>query len=134
MQFLRSIPRIAVMNMPSAPSPSRMNLRRLIIAGGFAVAIAAAPAVGAFATPAPTATPLADCNAGEEPDQFTSTCTPFLVPLSPQGFTATAANPDIPEVDGVPCLGGRSSASCIGLAEDQGGPQPVPKVTISSSP
>ena len=56
---------------------------------------------------------------------FTTSCTPFLVPNSPQGFTTTAANPDIPEIDGVPCTGGRSSGACIGLAENEAAAGPA---------
>jgi hypothetical protein len=109
--------------------------RRLILAGGFALAIAIAPAVAIVAQPTHSA-PLAACTSGEEEDVFTTSCTPFMVPNSPQGFTSTAANPDIPEIDGVPCAGGRSSGACIGLAEnaEDAGPQPVPHSTISSSP
>jgi hypothetical protein len=110
------------------------SMRRLILAGGFAMAVAALPAV-ALATQ-PHATPLAQCSSGEEEDVFTTTCTPMLVPNSPEGaFTTTAANPDIPEINGVPCTGADSGA-CIGLAENaiDAGPQPVPRSTISSSP
>jgi len=112
--------------------------RRLILAGGFAIAIAVTPAVAIVAHPtlATDSTPMAACDTGEEEDVFTTSCTPYLVPNSPEGFTSTAANPDIPEIEGVPCLGGRSSGACIGLAEDEAaaGPQPVPRSTISSSP
>lgn len=109
--------------------------RRLILAGGFAIAIAIAPAAAIVAHPTHSA-PLAACNSGEEEDVFTTTCTPFMVPNSPGGFTSTAANPDIPEVEGVPCTGGRSSGACIGLEEnaEDAGPQPIPRSTISSSP
>jgi hypothetical protein len=109
--------------------------RRLLLAGGFAIAIAVTPAVAIVAHPTHSA-PLAACDTGEEEDVFTTTCTPFMVPNSPNGFTSTAANPDIPEVEGVPCTGGRSSGACIGLAENEAdeGPQPVPRSTISSSP
>jgi hypothetical protein len=112
-----------------------ITTRRLILAGGFALAIAIAPAVAIGAQPTHSA-PLAACTSGEEEDVFTTSCTPFMVPNSPQGFTSTAANPDIPEIDGVPCTGGRSSGACIGLAEnaEDAGPQPVPRSTISSSP
>jgi hypothetical protein len=112
--------------------------RRLIFAGGFAAAIAVAPAAAIVANPthATDFTPVAACDTGEEEDVFTSTCTPFLVPNSPEGFTSTAANPDIPEIEGIPCTGGRSSGACIGLAENEAdaGPQPVPRSTISASP
>lgn len=114
---------------------SSFPIRRLIIAVGFAMAAAAAPLGAALSATHPTGVPLADCSQGEEEDVFTTVCTPLLVPNSPQGFTSTAANPDIPEVDGIPCTG-RDSGACIGLSEDQDamGPQPVPRSTISSSP
>jgi hypothetical protein len=116
----------------------RFATQRLLLAGGFAVAITIAPAVAAVAYPTPATDfkPMAACTDGEEEDVFTASCTPFLVPNSPQGFTSTAANPDIPEIEGVPCLGGRSSGACIGLAEDEAaeGPQPVPRSTIEASP
>ena len=114
-----------------------ITTRRLIRAGGFALAIAIAPAAAMVAHPthATDSKPLAECNSGEEEDVFTTTCTPFLVPNSPQGFTTSAANPDIPEIDGIPCAG-RSSGACIGLSEEEAaaGPQPVPRSTISASP
>jgi hypothetical protein len=111
-----------------------ITTRRLILAGGFAIAIAIAPAAAIVAHPTHS-TPLAACDSGEEEDVFTTSCTPYLVPNSSQGFTTTAANPDIPEIDGVPCTGADSGA-CIGLAEnaEAEGPQPVPRSTISSSP
>jgi hypothetical protein len=111
------------------------SMRRLILAGGFALAVAAVPAITLATQPAHV-TPLATCTSGEEEDVFTTTCTPMLVPNSPEGaFTSTAANPDIPEINGVPCTGGDSGA-CIGMAENaiDAGPQPVPRSTISSSP
>jgi hypothetical protein len=112
-----------------------ITTRRLILAGGFALAIAITPAVAIAAHPTDSR-PMAQCNSGEEEDVFTTSCTPFLVPNSPQGFTSTAANPDIPEIEGVPCVGGRSSAACIGLAENEAaeGPLPVPRSTIEASP
>jgi hypothetical protein len=110
-----------------------MTARRLVLAGGFALAIAAAPAVAAFTVPStgPT-THVAACSDGEEEDLFTGNCVPHTVPNSPQ-FTTNAANPDIPEVDGVPCTGGRSSGACIGLAEDAPAYVP-PTSSVGSDP
>jgi hypothetical protein len=107
---------------------------RLILAGGFALAVAAAPLVALVAQPTHVVA-VAACDTGEEMDVFTTSCTPVLVPNSPSGFTTTAANPDIPEIQGIPCTG-HDSGACIGLAEDQAaaGPQPIPRSTISSSP
>jgi hypothetical protein len=120
--------------MKTDPTPTR----RLLLAGGFALAIAITPAAAIVVHPthATDSMPLAACTSGEEEDVYTASCTPFLVPNSPEGFSSTAANPDIPEIEGVPCLGGRSSGACIGLAEDEAaaGPQPIPRSTISASP
>jgi hypothetical protein len=109
-------------------------IRRLLLTYGFIVAAAVAPVVVGAVTPEPGIA-LAQCASGEEHDVFTTTCTPFLVPNSP-GFTTTAANPDIPEVDGIPCVGGRSSGACYGLLENEeaAGPPAIPRSTISSSP
>lgn len=115
-----------------------VQARRLFLAAGIGLAVVGAPAVAVVAMPgAVVSTPLAACTSGEEADVYTTSCVPFMVPNSPDdgGFTTNAANPDIPEIDGVPCTG-RDSGSCIGLEEEQQamGPQPVPRSTISSSP
>lgn len=107
--------------------------RRLILAGGFAVAVAAAPAIAIFAAPTSEPASLAQCPAGEEVDTYTTICTPFMVPNA--GAPFQSANPDIPSVMGIPCTG-HNSGQCIGLAEEAQaeGPQPIPQSTISSSP
>jgi hypothetical protein len=129
MQTAFSVRRI--LTMTTYPSTAR----RIIFAGGFALAIAITPMIAIAGYPTDSK-PMAQCDTGEEMDVFTTSCTPYLVPNSPQGFSTTAANPDIPEIEGVPCVGGRSSGACIGLAENEAdaGPQPVPRSTISSSP
>jgi hypothetical protein len=107
--------------------------RRLLLAGGFAVAIAAAPAVAVVAIPAHSAPTIAACPGGESEDTFTGECTPDLVPNSPEvGVTSPGG---LPEVDNIPCTGG-NSGQCIGLSEEEQaeGPQPVPHSTVSSSP
>jgi hypothetical protein len=114
--------------------------KRLILAGGFAVAVAIAPAVGVFAVPS-ASTPLAQCPAGEEEDQFTGTCIPHTVPNSGATFSSIPGNPSLPAVNlpggggSIPCTG-HNSGECIGLAEESQaiGPQPVPRSTVSSSP
>jgi hypothetical protein len=116
-------------------------VRRLIIAGGFAAAVAVAPAIAVLAaptsgTPAPS---VAQCPTGEESDQFTGVCVPHTVPNSP--FSAIPGNPNIPAVNlpggggAIPCTGA-NSGQCIGLAEEAeaAGPQAVPESTIGSSP
>ena len=109
-----------------------LSARRLILAGGFAVAVAAAPAVAVFTVPS-ASVPLAQCPAGEEEDLYTGVCLPHTVPNSP--LSSIPGNPSLPAVDGIPCTG-HNSGQCIGLAEESEdmGPQPVPRSTVSSSP
>jgi hypothetical protein len=113
----------------------QLPARRLILAGGFAVAVAAAPAIVAFATPAAAPAPsVAACPSGETEDTFTNVCVPDLVPNSP-AFGTTSPTGGLPEISGIPCTGA-NSGQCIGLAEEQEaqGPQPIPRSTVSSSP
>lgn len=107
---------------------------RMILAGGFAMAALAGPAVTtAFSAPPDTA--VATCPPGESADIYLTTCVPDVVPNSPPPFTTIAGNPDIPAIGGIPCAG-HNSGQCIGLAEEQQaqGPAPVPQSTVSSSP
>ena len=110
----------------------KLPARRLLLAGGFAVAIAAAPAA-AVVIPNQSAPTIAACPGGESEDTFTGECVPDLVPNSPEvGVTSPGG---LPEVDNIPCTGG-NSGQCIGLSEEEqaAGPQPVPHSTVSSSP
>ena len=110
--------------------------RRLILAGGFAVAIAAAPAAAMFAVPTTgsSAPSITACPGGEIEDQFTNICVPDIVPNSP-AFQSTSPVGGLPEISGIPCTG-RNSGECIGLAEEQQaeGPIAVPHSEVSSSP
>jgi hypothetical protein len=111
-------------------APFDSPLRRLIIAGGFALAVAAAPAIGAVAVPVQGFSPLA-CSAGEEEDLFTNACVPHTVPNSPAVPQNTVAGTDnIPTVDGVPCEGARGDAQCRGLAEENPAPGPAPQSSV----
>ena len=79
-------------------------VRRLILAGGFAVAIAAAPAAAVFAVPTTsTPTPVAECPMGEVQDAATGMCMP------------APAEGSVPEIQGIPCTG-HNTGQCIGLA------------------
>ncbi len=122
---------MATLNLPA---------RRLILAGGFAVAIAAAPVVAVVAVPNNSApTIAAACASGESEDTFTGTCVPDLVPNGPQVQTSSQAGQTspggLPSIDGIPCTGG-NSGQCIGLSEEQQaeGPTAVPHSSVSSSP
>lgn len=124
----------------------KLPARRLILAGGFAVAIAAAPVVAVVAVPnnsAPMIT-ATTCSNGETEDTFTGTCVPDVVPNGPKVQTPQAGQSPPPvqaspgglaTIDGIPCTGG-NSGECIGLSEEQQaqGPAAVPHSSVSSSP
>jgi hypothetical protein len=119
--------------------------RRVLLSGAFALAVAAAPGYAALAAPSPSAPSVAACPAGETEDLYTDNCIPELSPNVPGGNyptpdysgQLTESTPgdsgSVPEVDGVPCLGGRSSGACYGLEEDAV-PPVTPHSTLSSSP
>jgi hypothetical protein len=117
----------------------KFSARRLIIAGGFAVAAAVAPAIAVVATPAPAATPLAQCPGGEEHDLYTSLCVPHLVPNAGAPYSAIGGNPDLAAVNipggggSIPCTG-HNSGQCIGLSEEQQAPVVQPESSVGSSP
>ncbi|WP_313673752.1 intersectin-EH binding protein Ibp1 [Mycolicibacterium sp.] len=107
---------------------------RLLLAGGFAVAVSAAPLVAALAAPAGPAAPvLAECPPGQVLDAVTGACSP-IVPQAPQtlnpispGVTdlapgaLTETNPgnvgQLPEINGIPCTGA-NTGKCIGLEQN----------------
>ncbi|GAC1402554.1 MAG: hypothetical protein NVS4B6_32330 [Mycobacterium sp.] len=111
----------------------KLRTGRLILAGGFAVAVAAAPAVLVVAVPTNSAPTISACPNGESEDAFTGNCTPDLVPNSPQAGQTSPGG--LPEIDNIPCTGG-NSGQCIGLSEEQQaeGPMAVPHSTVSASP
>jgi hypothetical protein len=112
------------------------HLGRLLFAGGFAIAIAAAPAIAAVAVPSLGASTSVACSSGEEEDVFTGNCVPHTVPSSPEVPTnATAGLNDAPSEDGVACEG-RNDAQCRGLAEEQQaeGPAAAPNSSVDGTP
>ncbi|HPX36009.1 MAG TPA: intersectin-EH binding protein Ibp1 [Mycobacterium sp.] len=106
--------------------------QRLLIAGGFAVAISVAPLVSAFGG-SHAATPLAECPVGQELNPLTATChpsgnaeNPIVSPINPEGAnlqpgSLTGAEAGevgrLPEVNGIPC-NGQNTGLCIGLSEN----------------
>ncbi|MDT5018821.1 MAG: hypothetical protein QOD39_4981 [Mycobacterium sp.] len=118
----------------------QLTVRRLILAGGFAVALAAAPAIAVFSVP-DAASVAQGCAGGEEPDPFIGTCLPHTVPNSGSGFEGIPGNPSLPAIaepgggGAIPCTG-HDSGQCIGLAEEDAaaGPAAVPKSSESNSP
>lgn len=114
----------------------KLPARRMFLAGGFLIAVAAAPAISVLAGPVsgPSAPTFAACPTGESEDLYTGVCVPEMVPNSPSPFGMTSPG-GLPEVSGIPCTGA-NSGQCIGLAEEQEaqGPMPVPHSTVSSSP
>ncbi|BBZ77888.1 hypothetical protein MANY_32250 [Mycolicibacterium anyangense] len=113
------------------------SARRLALAGGFALAVAAAPAVAAFTAvstgPAPA---VAECAPGEVVNTEGIGCLPAPPQDNPPGevaFSTPGDNNSVPEVQGIPCTGA-NTGQCIGLQEEQGAPAVEPHSSISSSP
>ncbi len=123
--------------------------RRLLLAGGFALVVAA-PIGASAATDHGSALPaVASCPQGEIVDPDTGRCMPgegvspvTLDPINPEGAplqpgSITSSQPGevgrLPEVNGIPCSGA-NTGQCIGLIESQGPGFEQPQSTISSSP
>jgi hypothetical protein len=120
--------------------------RRVLLAGGFSIAIAAAPAVAFVASPsgAPAGAAIA-CPAGESEDLYTDQCIPEMVPNQPGGnyptstsgggnttYSTPGDSNSLPEIQGIPCTG-HNTGQCIGLQENNV-PAVEPHSSISSSP
>jgi hypothetical protein len=122
--------------MASITSPTR----RLLLAGGFAAAVVAAPMIAAVGAAVPgDMAPMASCPAGEVLDTASGACKPSTDkapttqnpidpennPLQPGGLTSSRPGDvgSLPEVNGIPCTGagggGGSTSECIGLQENQ---------------
>ncbi|OBG17014.1 hypothetical protein A5765_06745 [Mycolicibacterium celeriflavum] len=100
-----------------------LSARRLILAGGFAVA-AVAPALGVVASmPAVAPVHLANCPAGEDEDLYAGQCVPYLVPNSPASAATPANSGCPPGVSGAEC--GGSTGNEVGSPRPRM-PAPVP--------
>ena len=115
----------------------RSSVRRLVVAGGIATAMAVMPTAMLFTMPVANAT---TCPAGEIEDLYTDACVPEMSPNVAGGNWPTVVSGalpsptgGLPEVSGVPCTGA-NSGQCIGLEESQGMPHVSPHSTLSSSP
>ena len=117
--------------------------RRILLAGGFSIAIAAAPAAVLVMSSAAPAGSTVACPAGEVEDIYIGECVPEMAPNTPGGNYPTPTDAGItsstpgdsgsvPEVQGIPCTGA-NTGQCIGLQEDQT-PAVEPRSSISSSP
>jgi hypothetical protein len=123
---------------------------RVLLAGGFAVAVAAAPLVAALAAPAGPA--LAQCPSTEVLDPNTGACKPISdqtptttnpiepgsTDLAPGALTESSAGNlgQIPEVNGIPC-NGDNTGLCMGLNENDPnntGGVTLPKPPIGATP
>ena len=126
---------------------------RLLVAGGFAVAIAAAPVVVALSAPAgPAPHAVADCPSTEVMDPNSGACQPIsdvappttnpiepgVTDLAPGALTESGAGNvgQLPEVNGIPCNGGNTGL-CIGLEADnpsKTGGVVLPQVPVGVTP
>jgi len=126
------------------------STQRLLLAGGFTLAVTAAPMVAALTAPTtgPVMPAVASCPTGETLDTASGACKPNTDqtvptpnPIEPgsqslQPGSMTGSQPGntgrLPEVDGIPC-NGSNTGLCIGLSENNTTAVPQPKTSISSS-
>jgi hypothetical protein len=108
------------------------SAQRLALAGSFALAVAAAPALTAFEVP--SIGPVAACPVGLILNTATGGCQLPPAPNPPGGISfSTPGDPNsVPEIQGIPCTGA-NTGQCIGLQEEQP-PTVQPRSTLSSSP
>jgi hypothetical protein len=108
------------------------SAQRLVLAGGFVLAVAAAPAWTAFEIP--SIGPTAACPVGQILNTATGGCEVPPMTNPPGGFSfSTPGDPNsVPEIQGIPCTGA-NTGQCIGLQENQP-PMVQPRSTLSSSP
>jgi hypothetical protein len=99
-----------------------LSSRRAILIGGFALAVAAAPAVATVVPAVNAPTPVAECPAGSVMEPTSEACVSGGEQNVPE---AVAGNPALSQVDGIPCTGA-NTRECIGLQESQGGGGPLP--------
>ena len=105
--------------------------RRLLVAGGFAVATVAAPAVLALSGPAsPALLGETSCPPGMTANPVSGSCFESGNEQAP-GPVEAAPN-QLGQVDGIPCTG-HNTGECIGLSEEQV-PEVHPHSSVSSCP
>lgn len=105
--------------------------RRLLVAGGFAVATVAAPAVLALSGPASFALlGETNCPPGMTANPVSGSC--FASGNDQAPGPVEAAPNQLGQVDGIPCTG-HNTGECIGLSEEQV-PEVHPHSSVSSSP
>lgn len=110
---------------------SMLTQRRLLVAGGFAFATVAAPAVMALSGPVSTALlGETNCPPGMTANPVNGSCYSGGNDQAP-GPVEAAPN-QLGQVDGIPCTG-RNTGECIGLSEEQV-PEVQPHSSVSSSP
>ncbi|MBN9634435.1 MAG: intersectin-EH binding protein Ibp1 [Actinobacteria bacterium] len=105
--------------------------RRLLVAGGFAVATVAAPAVLALSGPAsPALLGETSCPPGMTENPVSGSC---FGSSGDQGPAPVNAAPNqLGQIDGIPCTG-RNTGECIGLSQEQV-PGMHPHSSLNSSP
>ncbi|MGX9674809.1 intersectin-EH binding protein Ibp1 [Mycobacterium sp. HM-7] len=105
--------------------------RRLLVAGGFAFATVAAPAVFVLGGPASTALlGETDCPPGMTANPVSGSCFEGGNDQAPPPVPGPANQ--LGEINGIPCTG-HNTGECIGLSEEQV-PEAHPHSSVSSSP
>jgi len=110
----------------------RYPAQRVILAGAFALAVAAAPVVAYVSVPSanPSAPTVTACPANQVVSYDTGAC----IPASDAVGSSTPGDPNsVPEIQGIPCTG-QNTGECIGLGEVQNRASSVaPKSTVEGA-
>ena len=103
--------------------------RRFVVAGGFAFAMALAPAAAILSSSLPESE-IAACPAGEEEDPYTYACVPHTVPGGVGGPTGAPSETELTECSG------RDQANCVeqNLYGSPGATVPNVDNTVHQSP
>lgn len=106
-------------------------VRRLVLAGSFAAAIAISPLAAVFVGPSSAvAGPNVTCPAGESEDPYTFSCVPELVPT---GTSSTSSTGPQSEQSLTACSGSHES-ECLEQQLYPGAPVPNVNTSVQQSP
>ncbi|MGE5698103.1 MAG: intersectin-EH binding protein Ibp1 [Candidatus Sericytochromatia bacterium] len=109
-------------------------VRRLILAGGFAAAIAISPMVAVFGGPgAAVGVPNVTCPAGESEDPYTFSCVPELVPTG-IGSTSPASSTGPQSEGALTACSGTHESECLERQLYPGASVPNVNTSVQQSP
>lgn len=109
-------------------------VRRLVLAAGFAAAIAISPIVAVFVGPSPAlGVPNVTCPPGESEDPYTFSCVPELVPTG-TGSTTSASSAGPQSEGALTACSGSHESECLERQLYPGASVPNVNSSVQQSP